>query len=132
MKYLTIIALAIFSLTNCSESRAQQKGIIEHVDAARFKQLVDAGKGIVLDVRTPDEVAEGYIKGATFIDFEEDGFEKRISQLDKSKEVYVYCAGGGRSSIAATKMQKMGFVKVYNLEDGFEDWRNKNFPVAKP
>lgn len=132
MKYLSLITLCFFLLTGCVNSQTQQKSVIENVDAAKFKQLVDAKRGIVLDVRTPGEVADGYIGGATHIDISDSNFESRINQLDKNKDIYVYCAAGGRSSSAAEILQKNGFVRVYNLEEGFDGWKSKNFPVAKP
>ena len=130
MKHFTLLVLSLFLLAGCANSQTQTKATIEDVDAARFRQLVDAKKGIVLDVRTPEEVAEGHIANSVNIDFYEDGFEQKIKQLSKDKEIYVYCAAGGRSSDAAKLLQKNGY-KVYNLEDGFEDWKKKGYPIEE-
>src|SRR5919108_607129 len=109
MKNLIITAVAMIMIASCANSQTQQKGSIEDVDSKRFKELVDAKKGIVLDVRTKEEVTEGYIQNAVHLDIYEDDFESKLKTLDKTKEVYVYCAGGGRSSDAAKMLQKMGF-----------------------
>src|SRR5688572_3412595 len=97
MKYLTLIALTFFFLTGCNNNSTQTKGNFVNVDSEGFKQLADARKGILLDVRTPKELAEGHIAGAIAIDFYEPEFESNIQQLDNSREVYVYCARGRRS-----------------------------------
>ena len=130
MRYFTSIIFALFIFAGCANSQTQQKGTVEHVDAPKFKQLVETKKGIILDVRTPKEFAAGYIPGADNIDIYEDNFESEIGKLDKSKEVYVYCHAGGRSSDAATMLQQKGF-KVFNLEDGFSDWKQKGYPISK-
>lgn len=130
MKHFTLLVLSLFLLAGCANSQTQSKATIEDVDAARFKQLVDAKKGIILDVRTPEEVAAGHIANSVNIDFYKDDFEQKMKQLSKDKEIYVYCAAGGRSSDAAKLLQKNGY-KVYNLEDGFQDWKKKGYPVEE-
>jgi rhodanese-related sulfurtransferase len=131
MKYFTTMLLAMFLLSGCVNSQSQQKAAMEDVDAKRFKELVDSGKGIILDVRTTEEVADGHIPNSINIDFQADDFEQQVSKLGKDKEVYVYCQGGGRSSDASRILLKNGFSKVYNLEDGFSDWQRKGMPVVK-
>ena len=130
MKNISLIFISMFFLAACANSQTQQKPTVENVDALKFKQLVEAKKGIVLDVRTAEEFSEGYIPTATNIDIYEDDFESRVSKLDKSKEIYVYCQAGGRSSDAAKMLQNKGY-KVYNLEDGFSDWKKKGFPIMR-
>ena len=131
-KPFSIILISCLMLTGCANGQSKQtKGTIEDIDSKRFKELSDTGNGIILDVRTPKEVAEGFIPGAIHIDIYEDDFEQRINKLAKEKPVFVYCAAGGRSSDAAEILQKNGFGKVYNLEDGFHDWKKKGFPVVK-
>jgi phage shock protein E len=130
MKNISLIIISMFFLAACANSQTQQKPSVENVDALKFKQLVEAKKGIVIDVRTPEEFSEGYIPTATNIDIYNDDFETRVTKLDKSKEIYVYCQAGGRSSDAAKILQNKGY-KVYNLEDGFSDWKKKGFPVMQ-
>ena len=131
MKNLALLLISFFVLAACSNSQSQQKGVIESVDAKRFKELVDANKGTVLDVRTQDEVDEGYIKHAVHLDIYKSDFEKRINQLPKDKEVYVYCRAGGRSMDASKILQKNGFTKVYNLKDGMNAWEESGYPIEK-
>ena len=122
-KLLTIFALCIAGL-----SFAQTK--VENVDAAAFKKLIDEKKGVLIDLRTDDELKnKGFIKGAAQIDWFAKASEETISKLDKKKTYLLYCAGGGRSGQCAELMTKEGFTHVVNLEKGFDDWKKKGFEV---
>ncbi len=102
------------------------------ITAVEFKEKIESIKNVqIVDVRTPQEIKNGYIKGARFIDINNADFRSNISQLDKSRPVLVYCAAGGRSANAAKYLEKEGFKEVYDLQGGFGAWRNNNFPVEK-
>jgi len=96
--------------------------ISEDIDAAKFKELIESGKGFLLDVRTAEEFAEGNIQGAVNIDFNGEHFNQSIDSLDKESPVYVYCQGGGRSGKTKDLMLEKGFKEVYNLVGGFGSW----------
>lgn len=83
-------------------------------------------------MRTPEEIAEGFIEGASMIDFYDEEFLRKINLMQKEKDVYVYCRSGGRSAKAAQLLADNGFIKVYNLKGGITAWENKGFPVSKP
>ena len=93
------------------------------IDIAEAKKLMDTNKDIVLiDVRTPGEIAPGKISNALEIDISSPTFKDQISNLDKNKEYIVYCAVGGRSATAVSAMQQMGFTKIHNLTPGYSGW----------
>ncbi|SHJ23715.1 rhodanese-like domain-containing protein [Aquimarina spongiae] len=78
---------------------------------------------VILDVRTEEEVEDGYIPNMINIDIRKgQGFLDEVGQLDKSKNYYVYCRSGGRSAQACTLMDQMGFGTTYNLLGGFMNW----------
>ncbi|MFV8360981.1 thioredoxin domain-containing protein [Flavobacterium sp. LS1P3] len=132
MKQLSIIAIAIFFTAFCFHAEAQEtQPYIKTVNPQTFKKLVDAGKGIILDVRTPQEISEGYINNASIINFYDDNFVEKINLIPKDKEIYVYCKSGGRSSQAAEILKKNGFNRIYDLEGGFIQWENNKFPITK-
>ena len=122
----------IFFCCNAQTKQVQQQDVVEKVNAEKFKQLVESGEGIILDVRTPEEINQGIISGASTIDFYDDNFESKVNMIQKDKPVYVYCKMGGRSAQAAEVMKKNGFKKVYNLEGGLTAWAGKGYPVTKP
>lgn len=77
---------------------------------------------ILIDVRTPEEIAEGKIDGAGEIDFMAPDFKDQINALDKSKDYVMYCRSGGRSGKAAELMIELGFVNVTNITGGFMEY----------
>lgn len=105
--------------------------ISETISAEEFqRRLSEDSNGVLLDVRTPEEVAGGQIEGATNIDFRAPDFAEKVGQLDKTKTYYLYCAGGGRSRRAADAMKSLEFKKVYDLDGGFNGWSGKGLPVS--
>ncbi len=85
----------------------------------------------LLDVRTPEEFAEGYISGAMLADInDEPEFNRRVAALDKEKPIYVYCLGGGRSADAAALLSERGFQNVVDLKGGITAWSKAGKPVV--
>lgn len=70
---------------------------------------------IIIDVRTPQEVAESRVPGAKNIDLFSENFKKEIGQLDKNLDYGVYCRSGNRSGQAVQYMQSIGFKNAMNL-----------------
>ena len=90
------------------------------------EQLENDANGFILDVRTEDEVAEGYIPNAKNIDIHMgQGFLDAVEALDKSKSYYVYCRSGARSGQACAIMNSIGIENTYNLEGGFMNWEGE-------
>jgi len=100
-------------------------------DVTEFKALAEAGEGIVLDVRTPGEVADGTIGDASVIDFHSDDFRKKLSLISRDKPIYVFCRSGGRSGQAAKLMSEMGFAEVVDLKGGIGAWKQAGYPVTE-
>src|SRR5687768_16534500 len=91
----------------------------------QFKSAIENSKDIViLDVRTPSEVAQGAIPGAIDIDFLTEEFAIKVKTLDKNKHYYIYCRSGNRSGQACQMMSQMGFKHLVNLEGGMLAWDN--------
>ena len=93
--------------------------------------MLSNGHGILLDVRTPAEFAEGHLQGAINIDYNNDGFAAALDTLDKNKQYEVYCRSGHRSGESAEMMSKKGFKKIYDLEGGILKWQEKGYEVVK-
>ncbi|MEM7338861.1 MAG: rhodanese-like domain-containing protein [Actinomycetota bacterium] len=74
----------------------------------------------LVDVRQPGETEGGAIPGAVLIPLTR--LNERLSSLDASKPTIVYCAGGFRSSIAASRMAGAGFTDVSDLLGGYGAW----------
>lgn len=103
-----------------SEKSAQ---VVMNVKVDEYAKLLSEKLDhIVLDVRTPQEVADGAIECDTNIDFYDQEFRNRVKALDHQKPVFVYCAVGGRSGQAMDFMKREGFNEVYNLDGGIRAW----------
>lgn len=87
---------------------------------------------IFVDVREPDEWAQGQLPDALTIPrgFLELRIEERVP--DKSAEVVVYCAGGTRSALGAKALQDLGYASVSSMIGGFTRWKEAGFPVVVP
>ena len=93
------------------------------VDVAEFAKAVSDTSYVVLDVRTPEEHAEGHIPGTHLnIDVLEDSYtETALKTLPKDKPVALYCRSGNRSKTAARILTENGF-EVVELGKGFLGW----------
>jgi rhodanese-related sulfurtransferase len=116
-KVIVAILVSALALSSCSSAPSAN-----NLDAAGFAEQISKADVITLDVRTPDEFAEGHIAGAINIDVEGGTFETEIAKLDKTKSYSVYCQSGRRSLIAVDKMSASGFEKLSNLDNGINDW----------
>jgi sulfur-carrier protein adenylyltransferase/sulfurtransferase len=91
-----------------------------------------AAAPLVLDVREPDEHAQGHLPGAVWIP--RGLLELRIEQAapDRDRPVIVYCAGGTRSALAAHSLQQLGYQRVRSLAGGFTAWKAAGHPWEVP
>ena len=90
-------------------------------------ELKSDNNSFLLDVRTLEEYDAGHIPNATLIDINEPQvFVEKILALDKSKNYYVYCHSGVRSSKACEIMKHYGFGVVKNLLGVFLDWMGEH------
>ena len=87
--------------------------------------------GVLLDIRTPEEVSKGFLKNASFINFYDENFLQKASWVKKNQPIYVYCHAGGRSSKAAEMLIELGFREVYNLVGGYSKWVEDGYLVEK-
>jgi rhodanese-related sulfurtransferase len=113
-KIILLFALIFFGFTINAQKRLSNE---------EFKKMMSEKGAQVLDVRTAKEVAEGKIKGSINIDYFSPKFMENSSKLDKNKPVLIYCAAGGRSLSAAKDLKKAGFKKVYDLQNGYDGWK---------
>ena len=130
MGKLIVAFVAIIMLVSC-ESKAQDKkgneskAVIEKVDPSTFDKVISQKEVQLVDVRTPQEYAQGHIGNAKNINLFDPNFQKNLLKLDKNKPVYVYCRSGHRSGKASKILKKLGFKKVYDLKGGYLNWSNR-------
>jgi molybdopterin/thiamine biosynthesis adenylyltransferase/rhodanese-related sulfurtransferase len=108
----------------------QVKQQIHEIDATAAAERRDAA--LFLDVREPDEYAQGAIPGALHIPrgYVELQIEGRVP--DKDRPIVVYCAGGTRSAFAAKALQDLGYSDVVSMAGGFNKWKDEGHPWSAP
>ncbi|MDQ7000054.1 MAG: rhodanese-like domain-containing protein, partial [Mariprofundus sp.] len=84
---------------------------------------------IMLDVRTPEEYAQGHIAGAKLIPVQI--LAEHLSEVPHDKQVYVYCHSGKRSARAAKLLADHGFTNIENIKGGIVAWKEAGYPVEK-
>jgi len=96
---------------------------------AAAKRLQRADAPLVLDVRTPEEFAEGHIPGAVNVPWEQVGM--RAGELDLSRGVVVYCRRGPRARKGEALLIDAGFSgPLYHVDGGMTAWQEAKLPVA--
>ena len=83
---------------------------------------------LILDVRTPEEFADGHVPGAVLIPH--DQLEARIAELGAPREVVVYCRSGRRSALVEPILEKNGF-RVHQLAGSWQAWQAAGLPEEK-
>ena len=84
------------------------------INIEQMETLIKQG-AIVIDVRSPQEFAEGHIPGAICIPEYNIQREIRNKVSNINSLIIVYCDSGVRSKNAQKRLQKMGYKQVYNL-----------------
>jgi phage shock protein E len=91
--------------------------------------LTDNPDAILIDVRTPAEVADGYLAGAVLLDALDPSFTERAATLDPNATYVVYCRSGNRSAAAINVLTELGFTSLYDA-GAFTALANAGVPTA--
>ena len=120
---------------------AAAKTVIREIGSAELLELQQFGCPVV-DVREPEEFAEGHIPGAVniprgLLEFEVDGhpavnYQTAEALSHRAHPVVLYCLSGGRSALAAEALLRLGFANPMSLEDGILGWADAGHPVVNP
>ena len=131
MKYTVAFLLTLLLFSTATIAQTVEKDSIQVLSIAQFEKLAAKKKSKIIDVRTPEEVVEGHLVGATTVNFLGDNFASEVQELNKNKTYLLYCRSGSRTRKAADAMQKMGFKHVYMLEGGITAWKEAGKPLEK-
>ena len=128
MKKLLFTILAALGLF----ANAQSQSEVEVLEPQAFIERVKADtSAIILDVRQPEEFAEGHLAQAINLDWlNQTVFINGLAKLNKQKTYYIYCRSGRRSQAAAGKLKAEGF-QVVDLKGGYLHWVELGLPVVK-
>lgn len=124
IKRLLPLVISMLLLSSCTAPGGSE-GSYRQISMDEAGEMMKNEKNyIILDVRRPDEYAEGHIPGAINVPNEEIGTSE-ISELpDKAQLILVYCRSGRRSKEASEKLVKLGYTNIVEF-GGILDWKGE-------
>ena len=136
---LALPVLLVVSLILTVGCAAEEIGaptqLVEDVTAQEAFTLIQENQNnpdfIILDVRTPEEFADGHIEKAINMDFYSDTFRNELNDLDKSKAYLLHCRSGNRSGNTLKIMKELNFMKIYHMTGGSIEWQAEELPMVK-
>ena len=131
MKNTFVLFALLFLLGFQGYAQTSATDSIQVLSIPQFEKMAAKKKSKIIDVRTPEEVAEGHLADASTIDFLSPDFTSQVAGLNKKGTYLLYCRSGNRTRKAADTMQKMGFKHVYMLEGGINAWKEAGKEVVK-
>ncbi len=127
---LALISCTIFVALPLAavEHPAVEKGARQTTATRLHQEMVQGGKLLVIDVRTPKEYAAGHAEGAINVPLED--LSQKIHAMDVSKDttIVTMCEHGGRSSRAALELEKMGYKTTSYCR--LDRWKAKGYKMA--
>ncbi|MBK1649367.1 rhodanese-like domain-containing protein [Rhabdochromatium marinum] len=105
--------------------------MVREIDSDALKQRLDgAGELLLVDIRTPEEVAQGMIPTATHLPMHL--LPLRQAELPRDKDLVIYCRSGARSYHACQFLMQQGFTNTINLRGGIIDWARQGLQLKAP
>ncbi len=92
------------------------------------EELASPGPPLLLDIRNPREWASKHIDGSLNVPLNH--LQERIAEIPRDRRVAVHCAGGYRSSIAASILQQYGITNLAEMAGGLAAWEAAKLPVV--
>ena len=106
--------------------KISKRKIDNHLDPLKWNKLIKSKKTYLIDVRKPFEYNVGTFKNAInpkIENFRE--FPKYLDNLDKKKDIAMFCTGGIRCEKASFYLEKRGFNNIYQLKGGIINYLKK-------
>lgn len=114
------------------EMVAKAKAAVAKVNAQAVRAAIDSKeKAVILDVRDPQEYADGHLPGAVGISRGTLEFAISGKVPDPDTKIYVYCKTGGRASLATKTLNDLGYKNAVLADMAFADWVKAGNPVEK-
>lgn len=110
---------------------------IKTINMEEFKKVVDNPEGaMIVDVREPKAYAAGHVPGAInvprgLIEFKIWKHVGFPDNTDYNKKMYLYCATGGRCTLATKSLQDLGFTDVTAATIKLKEWLKAGYPLVK-
>ncbi len=99
----------------------------ERVELDELDRMLAEDAVTLIDIRNPGERESGTIQAAMSIPLAQ--LRKRLAEVPADKPIVVHCAGGWRSSVAASLLRAEGYEQVADLRGGYNEWASRNVPA---
>lgn len=124
--FLTFLLAVSAGCTGSSDATGSH--IFKSISPVEAQKMMKEKKDLlVVDVRSPRELSNGYIEGSMLIPFWEIAQGKR--SLPKDKPILLICAVGGRSYGLGQALSRNGWPVIYNLSGGISAWKQAGLPL---
>lgn len=111
------------------ESHPERTVFTERLSPSYAAELLSSSEPpLAVDVRAPREREQKLIDGSAHIPLNH--LAERVGELPKDRSLLLYCAGGYRSSIAASMLQRCGFSRVGEIAGGIAAWEAAKLPLT--
>ena len=125
MRRIAVLLLAWFVTLS---ALADYKG---ELDQQQALDKIKTGNISVIDVRTPEEFAEGHVPGAINIPYDKIGERLHEIPATKDQPVLLYCRTGKRAAMAETTLTAAGYSNLYHLKGDMQAWSDNKQPIEK-
>ena len=111
------------------QQAGKEVDIVKSISAEEFAKRWQNNPNVaVVDVRKPAEFATEHVEGAENLPL--DNLNDHMASMQRSKSVYVHCAGGYRSMVANSILKALGFDNVVNVEGGMTSIKKTSVPIV--
>ena len=131
MKEIGLYPFTLGRITGQIEVVEYDKPQYRTLTAIEAANLIRDQSPLILDVRTPQEYSSGRIENSVLIPVQE--LQRRYAELSefKNDDIFIYCATGNRSTVAAKILIDNGFTRIHNLRYGIYEWAKNSLPVVR-
>ena len=99
---------------------------MREIDLAAFA-AAQSGGAVVIDVREPEEYVSGHVPGARLMPLGR--LARHVAEMPPGQRVYVICASGNRSKVAADLLARAG-IEAVSVAGGTGGWQRAGMPVT--
>jgi hypothetical protein len=117
---------------------AEASAAIETVSVPEAMEQIQSGDAFFVDIRDlPELERDGKIPGAVhasrgMLEFHADPESPYFKDVfSPDRRLILYCASGGRSALAVSRLQEMGFSNVVHMAGGIKAWKDANGAIEK-
>lgn len=118
------IVFLLFTIVSFSQEKSPNTVSLD----VYYAKIQNEKKPQIIDARGPEEFALNHINGAVNFNLESKDYAAQVAKLDKTKPVFTYSIGAGRSVWLADDLLKKGFKEAYSLEGGIANWIGNGKP----